>query len=56
MIKAYYATTNVGPYKEGRVVILDDEHYEQVGLIRTGYFKEIERRGRGSAEGPHRAG
>lgn len=56
MIKAYYATTNVGPYKEGRVVVLDDEHYEQAGLVRTGFFKEIERRERGSAERTHRAG
>lgn len=56
MIKAYYATTNVGRYKEFRVVVLDDERHDDAGLIATGYFQEIKEPERGRPEGAHRAG
>jgi hypothetical protein len=34
----YYATHNVSGFKEGAVVIMDEED----GLAQSGYFKEIE--------------
>jgi hypothetical protein len=37
MDKAYYAITNVGPYKERQVVVLDDAD----GWTRTGYLREL---------------
>jgi hypothetical protein len=37
MIRAYYAITSVGPYRQRQVVLLDD----QDGMVRTGYLREI---------------
>lgn len=37
MDKAYYAITDVGPFRERQVVVLDD----QDGWVRTGYLCEL---------------
>ncbi len=36
-MKAYYALTDVGPFRAYQVVVLD----EQDGWVRTGYLREL---------------
>lgn len=41
MLRAYWATANVGPYREFQVVVFDDASEPDAGWIRTGWFREI---------------
>jgi hypothetical protein len=40
-VRVYYATHSTGSYKEGEVVLLDDEIPYEAGLSQTGYFEQI---------------
>lgn len=41
MERAFWATTNVGPYAEFQVVVLDDADPVHAGWIASGWLKEI---------------
>lgn len=41
MERAYWATTNIGPYVEHQVVVFDDGREPDAGWVRTGWFREI---------------
>lgn len=43
--RLYYATHNVSGFKEGAIVIMDEED----GLAQSGYFAEIKEPARGDA-------
>jgi hypothetical protein len=55
MIKAYYATHNAGPFKEGQVVLLDGDRQEDAGWVDSGYLKEIKDPEPRGTEEPDRA-
>lgn len=55
MERLFRVMTDVGPFKGGHLVLLDDAEPEGAGWIDTGYFQEIEEPARGDGEGPDRA-
>jgi hypothetical protein len=39
--RAFWATANVGPYREFQVVVLDDAKPDDLGWINSGWLREI---------------
>jgi hypothetical protein len=41
MSEAFYAITDVGPYRSYQVVLFDDADARDAGWIRSGFFRRI---------------
>lgn len=54
MERVFVVETDVGPFKRGHVVLLDDTDSVGAGWINTGYFQEIKEPA-GGDEGADRA-